>query len=81
MAGDRDRSMLVFGLRQLFGGARRGQPGLAGLGAALTAIGWMRSRRRSGKELIYSRTLKPGETIKIRMLRGDGGVEETEVEG
>ncbi len=77
---DRARSLLAFGLRQLFGGARRGQPGVAGLGAALSIIGWMRTRRR-GKELVYSKTLKPGETIKIRMVRADGGIDETEVEG
>ena len=80
MAKDRDRAMLKLGIAQLFGGARRGQPGLAGLGAALSIIGWMRTRRR-GKERIYKRTLKPGETIQIRMLRGDGGSEEMEVQG
>ena len=80
MGDDRAKKLLNLGARQLFGGARRGQPGIAGLGTALTIIGWMRMRRK-GKELIYSRKLKDGETIKIRLLRGKTLVDETELEG
>lgn len=80
MADSRARSLAAFGVRQLFGGARRGQPGVAGLGAALTLIGWLRSRRR-GRELIYARTLKDGETVKIRLVRGSATVDDTEAGG
>jgi hypothetical protein len=62
--------LMTLGVRQLFSGARRGQPGMAGLGAALTIAGWMRSRRR-GRELIYARTLKDGESVNIRLVRGE----------
>ncbi len=72
--------MLSFGLRQLFGGARRGQPALAGLGAALSIVGWLRSRKRPDR-LIYSRKLKDGESVSIRLLRGETVVDETAVEG
>lgn len=77
---DRTRRLIAFGARELFGGARRGQPGVAGLGAALTIVSWLRSRRR-GKELIYSRTLKDGESVNIRLVRGDTTVNETQVRG
>ena len=72
--------LLGFGLRQLFGGARRGQPSVAGLGAALSIIGWLR-RRRHGKDLLYVRNLREGETVSIRLVRGRTVVDETEVEG
>ncbi len=64
--------LVTFGLRQLFGGARRGQAGIAGLGAALAIIGWLRGRNHDN-ELLYRRKLKPGEELRIRFLRGDSG--------
>ncbi len=79
-SNDRTRRLLAFGMRELFGGARRGQSGIAGLGAALTIVSWLRSRRK-GKELIYSRTLKDGEAVNIRLVRGGTTVDETEVGG
>lgn len=72
--------LVTFGLRQLFSGARRGQPSLAGLGAALSIIGWLRGRSK-GEKLIYSRKLKSGEAVNIRLLRGTAIVDETEVVG
>jgi len=71
--------LTAFGLRQLFAGSRRGRPALAGLGAALSIIGWLRSRSRSD-ELLYKRKLAEGEQVTIRFLRG-GAVEETAIEG
>jgi hypothetical protein len=63
--------LLRFGARTLAGGARRGNPGLAGLGTALLVLGWMRRRRRPGRDLLYARTLRPGEALRIRMLGPD----------
>ena len=71
--------LVAFGLRQLFGGARRGQPGIAGLGAAVAIVGWLRNRNHDN-ELIYKRRLKPGEEVRIRFLRGDSA-NEIEVAG
>lgn len=62
--------LLAYGIRSLFGGARRGQPGMAGLGAALAIIGWLRNRDQ-GNDLLYKRKLKPGEEVRIRFLKGD----------
>jgi len=66
--------LVTFGVRQLFGGARRGQAGLAGFGAALAVVGWLRDRTEP-KQLLYKRKLKPGEEVRIKFLRGDGGDE------
>ncbi len=64
--------LLVFGIRHLFGGARRGQAGVAGAGAALAIIGWVRGRNHSN-ELLFKRKLKAGEEVRIRFLRGESG--------
>jgi hypothetical protein len=64
-------NLLRTGARTLAGGARRGNPGLAGLGTALLIVGWMRRRRRPKREILYSRTLRPGEGLRIRALTGD----------
>lgn len=73
--------LLSFGIRQLFGGARRGQPALAGLGAALAFIGWLRDRNHDN-ELLYKRRLRPGEEVRIRFLRGEaGGSDEISITG
>lgn len=64
--------LVAFGVRELFGGARRGQPGVAGLGAALAIFGWLRGRsQKRGKELLYKRKLKAGEEVRVRFLRGE----------
>ena len=63
-----------FGIRQLFGGARRGQPMIAALGAAITIWGLL--RRLDGKDKpVYTRKMRDGEIIRIRMLRGETTVE------
>jgi len=67
-----------FGLRQLFGGARRGQPIVAALGAAISIWGLLRKFSRSDKP-VYSRELADGETLRIKMRRGDAVVEDLEI--
>jgi len=70
------------GARTLFGGARKGNTPLVGLGAAMMALGWARKLYRNDRELIYSRTLKKGQAIRIRLLDADDPVEgEIEIEG
>ena len=63
-----------FGVRQLFGGARRGQPLIAALGAAVTIWGVLRRLDRKDKP-VYKRKLRDGEVLQIRMLRGETVVE------
>ncbi len=70
------------GARALFGGARRGNTPLVGLGAAMLAIGWVRRLYRPDRELLYSRTLRKGEAIRIRLLGADDPAEgEITIEG
>jgi hypothetical protein len=64
-------NLLRTGARALAGGARRGNPGLAGLGTALLIVGWMRRRRRPKREILYARALRPGEGLRIRALTRD----------
>jgi len=64
------------GLSLAFRGARRGNTALTGIGAALAAIGFVRRLARPKRELLWSKTLRPGETYRIRVL-GD----EVEIEG
>lgn len=68
---------VTFGVRQLFGGARRGQPLLTALGAAVSIWGLFRRFGR-GESLVYSRTLQDGETIRISQLRGAASVADEE---
>ena len=59
----------AFGVKQLFGGARRGQPIVAALGMAVTLWGLFRKLSR-GDKLLYSRDLADGESLTINMIRG-----------
>lgn len=67
----------AFGVRQLFGGARRGQPVIAALGTAITIWGLFRKLSRNDKP-VYSRKLRDGETIRINMLRGEATAANTD---
>ena len=58
-----------FGVKQFFGGARRGQPLLTGLGAAISIWGLFRRFNRKD-EPVYTHTLADGETLRISQLRG-----------
>ena len=66
------------GIRTLAGGARRGNALLAGLGTAAAVVGAMRRFARPRKRLLYARTLRSGETLRIRAM-GDG--DEVEIAG
>ena len=68
------------GLRWLFGGARTGNSFLAGLGAAVSIVGLIRSRRGPAKQLVFAKNLREGEAIKVRFMRGDEEVDSTEIE-
>lgn len=74
-------SFLGWGIRQFFGGVRRGSAGAAGLGAAISILSWVKSRSGPDKELLYAANLSEGETLKIRFLQGRTVVDETEIEG
>ena len=67
----------AFGLRQLFGGARRGQPAITAFGTAITIWGLFRKLGGRNKP-IYSRKLRDGETIRINMFRGEVAPERNE---
>jgi hypothetical protein len=60
--------LLRTGINTLAGGARRGNPGLAALGATLLVVGLMRRRRRPGRRRLYTRVQRPGEALRIRLL-------------
>lgn len=66
------------GIRALAGGARRGNALLAGLGTAAAIIGAFRRFAGPEKRLLYARSLRKGETLRIRLVGDD---EEIEVEG
>jgi hypothetical protein len=73
-------SLIRYGAKALFGGARRGSAPLAGLGALAVGFGWIRKRYRGDRELLYARTLRRGDSLRIRMLQGDDPVEGGEIE-
>jgi hypothetical protein len=66
-----------FGVKQLFGGARRGQPLLTGIGAAISIWGLFR-RFSKDNRMVYSRTLKDGETVRISQVRGAAAISDEE---
>jgi hypothetical protein len=63
-------SLIGIGVGQLFRGARRGQAMVAGFGAALTLVGFLRRRAKAQRRLLYARTLKDGESLTVRLRRG-----------
>jgi len=74
-------NLLKNGLMFLFRGARRGQSPLSALGAAMAILGWVRSRRGPDKTLVYSRNLKDGEAVTVKLVRGGAVVDEQRIEG
>jgi hypothetical protein len=64
-------TLVAFGLTQLFRGARRGQPLVAGAGAAILLIGLARRSSKKDK-LLLEHTLADGEGLSIRLERGRG---------
>ena len=71
---------ISLGVRELFGGARRGQPIIAAFGAAVSIWGLFRRINRSQDKLVYSRVMRDGETIRIRAFRADAPLDGTETE-
>lgn len=59
-----------FGVAALFGGARRGQPLVTALGAAISIWGLSKRLNRKDKP-VYTRRLKDGEMIRIRAFTAD----------
>jgi hypothetical protein len=64
------------GLRQLFGGARRGRPVMTGFGTALALFAWLRQRRAPAKERLWATNLSEGESVQITFRRGEPDIEE-----
>ena len=56
------------GARLLSKGMRGGNPALTLLGALLAARGIMRWLDRPDRELLYSRRLAPGESVKVGLV-------------
>lgn len=73
--------LFSWGVSGVFGGLRQGRPGLAGLGAAVTVIAWLRRRRAPAKQRIYAVNLEDGQAVRIRFLRGETVEDENEVVG
>ncbi|OFW52686.1 MAG: hypothetical protein A2V75_00990 [Actinobacteria bacterium RBG_16_70_17] len=67
--------ILRTGIRMLAGGARKGNALLAGLGTAAAVVGALRRFTRPRRQLLYARTLRPGEALRIRALGSDDEVE------
>jgi hypothetical protein len=67
--------LLNNGLRSLAGGARRGNGLLTAAGAAFLAFEWIRRTTRPKRELLFSRKLKPGEALRIRLVEDEGEAE------
>lgn len=67
--------IVSFGVASLFGGARRGQPLVAALGAAISIWGLAKRLDRKDKP-IYVRQLKDGEMVRIRAFKADAPPQE-----
>ncbi len=66
---------VAFGVSQLFGGARRGQPLVTAFGAAVAV--WGLSKRMDRREKpVYTRKLKDGEMVRIRAFRADAPLQD-----
>jgi hypothetical protein len=73
--------VLSYGTVWLFRGLREGRPALAGFGAGLSVLAFLRRRRKPARERVYSLRLHEGKAVRIRLLRGKTVVDETEVVG
>ncbi|HSG78143.1 MAG TPA: hypothetical protein VLD62_01070 [Acidimicrobiia bacterium] len=58
----------------VFRGLRTRNPALTAVGGALAAISWIRRSNR-GRELLWAKTLAPGESYRVRLLGPEGEVE------
>jgi hypothetical protein len=63
------------GMRAFFAGARRGNAPLTGIGTLLMAAGVLRRTARPKRELVYSRKLRRGDVLRIRLLQPEDPME------
>lgn len=57
----------MFGLNRLARGLRSANPAMAATGLAIAVLGYVRSRQKSDRTLLYSKELKPGEELHFRL--------------
>jgi hypothetical protein len=57
----------MFGLNRLARGLRSANPAMAAAGLAIAVLGYVRSRRKDDRTLLYSKELKPGEELVVRL--------------
>ena len=72
--------ILKLGVRQLFGGSRRGQPLVAAAGAAIVILGWLR-RRGVADQLLFAEDLVEGESMHLTFRRGAPVVDSASTDG
>jgi hypothetical protein len=63
--------ILGIGLRRLLGAAREQNMPRVLLWAALVAVGLARRMSTGGDTLVYSKKMKPGESIRVAVARAD----------
>jgi len=63
------------GLRRLLGAIREQNVPLVLLGAALVAVGLARRIDPGGDTLVYSKKLKPGESIRVAVAEAEASQE------
>ncbi|MCP4307251.1 MAG: hypothetical protein GY788_20755 [bacterium] len=67
--------VIALGVKALFGGARRGQPIVTAIGAAISI--WSLFRRFDNRHKpVYVRKLKDGEVVRVTQFRGVTAVDE-----
>ena len=59
---------------------RGSSPGDSRVGAALVAAGMLLGRQNRRRVLLYRHTMEPGESIRIRVLRGETVVADRAIE-
>lgn len=63
--------ILGTGTRRMLGAIREQNIPLVLVGAALVAIGLARRLDPPGDQLVYSKRLKPGESVKVALVEGE----------
>lgn len=59
--------MLMFGLNRFARGLRSANPAVAVSGLVVAVVGWLRTRERDARTLVYSKELKPGRELRFRV--------------
>jgi hypothetical protein len=68
------KGLIPYGLRQMFGGARRGRSLWAAFGTAALIAGLAAKYRPPKRELLMSKKLPEGKKIQITLVRDDVGM-------